>query len=202
MPGARTCYISVLMRSPAAPLAALAIAILSCSRADSADGPQKDEPVATVTAEGLRATLRASQAKATLVNAWATWCDSCEHELPMLQRLSDTFASRGVRVVLVSVDEPNERAQVQKFLDEHAIRMKSYLAARPLGAFKTGINPRWPGMLPASFLFDSTGKLRYFWPGEAFENEVVPIVEGLLAGKPIDGEADFGVREGATAPRE
>ena len=58
------------------------------------------------------------------------------------------------------------------------------------------MNPRWPGMLPASFLFDTAGKLRYFWPGEAFENEVLPIVNDLLAGKPIDGEANFSVQQG------
>jgi hypothetical protein len=30
-------------------------------------------------------------------------------------------------------------------------------------------------MPPASFLFDETGKLRYFWGGEAFESEIVPV---------------------------
>jgi hypothetical protein len=48
-------------------------------------------------------------------------------------------------------------------------------------------------MLPASFLFDDAGKLRYFWGGEAFESEIMPIVEGLLAGHPIDGESRFDV---------
>ena len=69
--------------------------------------------------------------------------------------------------------------------------MASYLAAPPLDAFKAGMSPRWPGMLPASFLFDETVKLRYFWGGEAFESEILPIVEGLLAGRPIDGESRF-----------
>src|SRR6185436_19414059 len=129
-------------------------------------------------------------------NAWATWCGSCEHELPMLQGLADSLASKGVRVLLVSVDEPDDRAQAKAFLVAHGIRLTSYLAARPLGAFKSGMNPRWPGVLPASFLFDGAGKLRYFWGGEAFENEVVPIIEGLLAGKPIDGEAIFQLAPG------
>jgi thiol-disulfide isomerase/thioredoxin len=170
---------------------------MACSREETASRPRTESPpddaLASVTAGQLRARVRALQAKSVLVNAWATWCDSCEHELPMLQRLSETLAPQGVRVLLVSVDEPEELGQVRTFLADKGIRLTNYLAARPLGSFKAGMNPRWPGMLPASFLFDEAGKLRFFWGGEAFESEMVPIVEGLLAGKPIDGESRFDV---------
>jgi thiol-disulfide isomerase/thioredoxin len=178
------------------------VGLAACSRDDAASRRRADSPpddIASVTAAQLRARVRDLHAKAALVNAWATWCDSCEHELPMLQKMLERLGPQGVYVLLVSVDEPDERAQVRTFLAEKGIRLPNYLAARPLDAFKAGINPRWPGMLPASFLFDGTGKLRYFWGGEAFEGEIVPIVEGLLAGKPIDGESRFDVApEGST----
>jgi peroxiredoxin len=170
--------------------------LLGCSREGSAsrrtDSPPEDS-LAAITAGQLRAKVRALHAKAVVVNAWATWCESCEHELPMLQKLAETFDAKGAKVLLVSVDEPEEFPQVRTFLADKGIRLTNYLAARPLDAFKAGMNPRWPGMLPASFLFDETGKLRYFWGGEAFETEMVPIVEGLLAGKAIDGESRFDV---------
>jgi thiol-disulfide isomerase/thioredoxin len=173
------------------------IVATACSRPTQNPGAT-DEALSSVTAEQLLAKVRGLNAKAVMVNAWATWCGSCEHELPMLQGLADTLASKGVRVLLVSVDEPDDRAYAQAFLTDNKIRLTSYLAARPLGAFKSGMNPRWAGVLPASFLFDTAGKLRYFWGGEAFENEVVPIIDGLLAGKPIDGEAHFGLAPGQT----
>jgi thiol-disulfide isomerase/thioredoxin len=171
------------------------LGLAACSRDDAASrrtepAPENSPPI---TAQQLRARVRELHAKAVFVNAWATWCDSCEHELPMLQRLSERLAPQGVQVVLVSMDEPEEVAQVRTFLAEKGIRLTNFLAARPLDAFKAGMTPRWPGMLPASFLFDATGKLRYFWGGEAFEKEIVPVVEGLLAGKPIDGESRFDV---------
>ena len=168
------------------------VCLVGCSRADTASPPPADL-TAPVTAQQLRARVRDLHAKAVLVNAWATWCDSCEHELPMLQKLSDRLTPQGVHVLLVSVDEPDALVQVRTFLADKGIRLTNYLAAPPLDAFKAGMNPRWPGMLPASFLFDETGKLRYFWGGEAFESEMVPIVEGLLAGKSIDGESRFDV---------
>jgi thiol-disulfide isomerase/thioredoxin len=169
------------------------VALAACSRDDGASRSRTDSQRedSVMTAQQVRVRVRDLRAKVVLVNAWATWCDSCEHELPMLQQLADRLAPQSVRVLLVSVNEPDEHAQVRTFLADKGIRLTNFIAAPPLDAFKAGMNPRWPGMLPASFLFDETGKLRYFWGGEAFESEIVPVVEGLLAGKPIDGEARF-----------
>jgi thiol-disulfide isomerase/thioredoxin len=174
-----------------------------CSRVDSSgrrDAPRPAE-VSSVTAEQVLATVRGANAKAVLVNAWATWCDSCREELPMLQRLGELYRQRGVRVLLVSVDEPEDRAKLAPFLKGEGITLPTYLAERPLGPFKAGLNPRWPGMLPASFLFDGAGNLRYFWGGEAYEKEVVPVLDDLLAGKDVNGEASFGLAPGQTTDR-
>ena len=144
----------------------------------------------TATAEQVIAEVRQLGGKGTLVNAWASWCGPCRHELPMLARLETDIAPLGVGILLVSLDEPEDRSKATDFLQERGIKLPLYFAARPLGPFKQGMNPRWPGMLPASFLFDATGKLRYFWGGEAFEEELTPVLDALVAGKPIEGEAN------------
>jgi len=41
----------------------------------------------------------------TLVNIWATWCEPCKVEMPSMQRLYDSFGSRGFKIAAVSVDE-------------------------------------------------------------------------------------------------
>jgi thiol-disulfide isomerase/thioredoxin len=146
-----------------------------------------------VTADDLKRKVRASGRKGTLVNAWASFCGPCKREVPMLATIAENLRARGLDVVLVSLDEPADREKASAFLRERKIALESYVAERPLGPFKLGLNPRWRGMLPASFLFDADGTLRYFWGGEAFENEVVPVLEAFLAGKPLDGEANFPV---------
>jgi len=40
----------------------------------------------------------------TLVNIWATWCVPCKVEMPSMQRLYDSLASRGFRIAAVSID--------------------------------------------------------------------------------------------------
>lgn len=173
-------------------------AVPTTSGALERGGPTLDA-LPVVGAEELLERIRSSPAKATLVNAWASWCGPCREEMPMLAQLALNLAPDGVHVLLVSVDEPEDQYKAQAFLAEHGIDLPSVLAARPLGAFKRGLNPRWPGMLPATFLFDAGGRLRYFWGGQAYQHEILPIVEGFLAGRPIDGEANFGLAPGTTS---
>ena len=161
---------------------------------DTASGPPAPEgtalsPLDTVSAERLLGEVRRLGGKGTLVNAWASWCGPCKHELPMLEKLAKQYDGAGIHVVLVSLDEPADREKAAAFLTERKLALTSYLAERPLGPFKQGMNPRWPGMLPASFLYDATGALRYFWGGEAFEEEVAPVLAAFAAGKRIEGEA-------------
>jgi cytochrome c biogenesis protein CcmG, thiol:disulfide interchange protein DsbE len=41
----------------------------------------------------------------TLVNIWATWCLPCREEMPSMQRLYDSVATRGFRIAAISIDE-------------------------------------------------------------------------------------------------
>lgn len=159
-----------------------------------ANGPPAPEgaplaPLDTVSAERLLAEVRRLGGRGTLVNAWASWCGPCKHELPTLAKFAKKHASAGLHVVLVSLDEPADRDKAAAFLKERKLGLTSYVAERPLGPFKQGMNPRWPGMLPASFLYDASGTLRYFWGGEAFEEEIAPVLDAFVAGRPIQGEA-------------
>jgi len=148
------------------------------------------EATRTVSADQILAEVRRLGGKGTLVNAWASWCGPCKHELPMLARLAADLAPRGIHLLLVSLDEPADHQKADTFLSERGIKLQSYFAERPLGPFKQGMNPRWPGMLPASFLYDATGALNYFWGGEAFEEELKPVLDALVEGRPIQGESD------------
>lgn len=154
-----------------------------------------------VSGAGLLAQVKASGYRAVIVNAWASWCGPCRREMPMLLALQTNLAPKGIGVFFVSVDEPSSRPAALAFLQEHGAPLPSYVAERPLGPFKVALNPKWPGMLPASFLIDASGKLRYFWGGEAFEHELLEVVDQFLAGTLVDGEARFGLAPGKVEGR-
>lgn len=52
-----------------------------------------------------------------VLNFWATWCQPCLRELPVLNEM---VASPGVRVVAIALDEEGARV-VQPFVEEHRL---------------------------------------------------------------------------------
>jgi peroxiredoxin len=148
------------------------------------------------TGPALLERIRKSSARCTLVNVWASWCGSCKQEFPMLTGFARDFADEGVAVLFVSVDEVGDQPKALEFLKHESAPLPGLIVEGALGAFKQALNPRWKGMIPASFLFDPAGKLRYYWGGPVFENELLPVVQGFLAGEHIDGEANLGIAPG------
>jgi len=52
------------------------------------------------------------QGKVTLINFWATWCESCLVEMPSIQKLYDRYKDTGLQVIAVSLDEPSTVEEV------------------------------------------------------------------------------------------
>ena len=48
------------------------------------------------------------QGKLVLVNVWATWCGPCRIEMPELDRLQRAYADRGLVVLTISDEEPEQ----------------------------------------------------------------------------------------------
>ncbi len=52
--------------------------------------------------------LRAYRGRAVLANLWATWCPPCRHEMPALQRLSNSYTARGLTVIGIDQGEADD----------------------------------------------------------------------------------------------
>ena len=112
----------------------------------------------------------------------------------MLVDVQRRYASRGIELAFVSVDEPAEASTVVQTLKQRKIPGPVWIAHPELGYFKQALSPIWQGGMPATFLYDQTGRLRYFWGARALESEVTSVLDGLLANEPIDGLADYRVQ--------
>src|SRR4029077_2974356 len=69
--------------------------------------------------------------KLLLINFWATWCAPCASEFPDLETTYRMFRPRGLEVVIVSVNDPGERASVLEFLKAHHASHPTRLFATP-----------------------------------------------------------------------
>ncbi len=157
--------------------------------ADSPDASAPSKPAASVWATDapaptpadlatILAAVRAPGARAVLVNLWATWCDPCREEMPDLIRFFRAHRAEGLRLVLVSADDPGSPKDVARFLAEAgAGGAQAFIKTGDDMAFINGLDVRWSGALPASFLYDGQGKQRQFWPGRV----TLPDLEAALA---------------------
>lgn len=57
------------------------------------------------TLDGKALTLESLQGEVVVVNFWASWCAPCRRELPVLNALQAEIASKGGRVLAVSIDD-------------------------------------------------------------------------------------------------
>jgi thiol-disulfide isomerase/thioredoxin len=48
---------------------------------------------------------------AVLLNIFATWCGPCNHEMPALVRSAANYESRGLRVISIDVEEPDDKVR-------------------------------------------------------------------------------------------
>jgi thiol-disulfide isomerase/thioredoxin len=69
--------------------------------------------------------------KLVLLNFWASWCGPCREEMPLLDRIQQRHADRGLQVIGVAIDD---RASVQGFLAEHPV-------AYPILVDEPGVGP-------------------------------------------------------------
>ncbi len=102
--------------------------------------------------------LREARGKPVVLNFWATWCGPCQRELPTLQAAAERY---GDRVLIVGIDQGEEAATVQAYVDKlgltFPIPMDSEFAVSEL------YNVRG---LPTTFFIDPEGVIRQMWLGE------------------------------------
>ena len=114
--------------------------------------------------------------KVAVVNFWATWCEPCREEIPLLISLSRTHGERGVEVVGIGIDTVDK-------IREYAAKMHIPYAlligdARALDLLRGLGNTA--GALPYTVVLDREGtvasrKLGAFKAGE-LEQVLAPIV--------------------------
>ena len=133
------------------------------------------QPLALTDLEGRPRDLAEYRGKVLVVNFWATWCPPCREELPSLERLRDALQGRPFEVLAVNVAEGEPR--VKGFLAEVPLRLP-VLLDRDGGAQRA-----WKVRgLPATFLLDTEGAIRFWYLGELdwAQPNILRTVESLL----------------------
>lgn len=126
---------------------------------------------------GYRKLIGSARGQVLLVDFWATWCQPCRVELPLLVKLETNYRARGLKLLTISCDEPEQEAEAGRFLQQCQVRGPAYVKrAANDDRFIASVDPNWSGALPALFLYDRQGRKARMFVGETD----VKVVEAAL----------------------
>jgi thiol-disulfide isomerase/thioredoxin len=126
-------------------------------------------------ADGDSLSLSDLRGAPVLIDFWGTWCGPCIIALPSIQKLSEDFGPRGLRVVGVSVNERGD-ADPARFLEVRDVTYPTAIKGEDAAA-AMGVQG-----YPHVFLIDADGVLRGSWLGYSSEKseEIRKAIENAL----------------------
>lgn len=125
--------------------------------------------------------------KPLLVTFWATWCEPCEIEFPMMVDLARQYEPHGLSVVGVNMDDDSDLDLVRHFLAKNHPDFRSY-RQKPgidLDGFYRGVNPVWNGAMPETIFYGRDGRIVEHFiglqPRAAYESAIKEILASPAA---------------------
>ena len=113
------------------------------------EAPSRELPVLGSDARG---TIEAHRGKVVVLNFWASWCEPCREEAPVLERVHRRYRARGVQVLGVTFRDATPDSQ--QFAREYRL---TYPSLRDIDGKLAG--DYGTVALPETFVIDRRGRI-------------------------------------------
>lgn len=171
----------------AAVLSTNSIASQTQSAAPAAKSSQSAKPappktLTEIDLAGYNKLLAEHKGKPLLVTFWATWCEPCRDEFPIINQIARDYASKGLVVLGVDMDDDAAVNLIQHFLERNKPIFPS--VRKKMGhedAFIRGVDPQWHDEMPANFFYAADGRLLGFMIGGHTRQDFDKIINSILS---------------------
>ena len=151
------------------------------ARSSQTAKPASPQTLSQIDLAGYNKLLADHKGKPLLVTFWATWCEPCRDEYPLVNQLAKDYASKGLVVLGVDMDDDSAATLIQHFLERNKPVFPN--VRKKMGhedEFVRGVNPQWKDEMPANFFYAADGRLLGFMigghPREDFEKIITTIL--------------------------
>ncbi|MGC1105699.1 MAG: TlpA disulfide reductase family protein [Candidatus Acidiferrales bacterium] len=160
---------------------ASAAAVIS-GRNQGAASAQKVESLPLIDLTGYKRLVAKYKGKPVLVNFWATWCEPCRTEYPMLVGLAKEYQSKGVVFLGVSYDQQQDLTAEEEFLAMYRPVFLNYRQKPGIdaAAFNHGVDQLWNGELPSTIFYRRNGTLLVQFYGRRPRAEFEKAIQQIL----------------------
>lgn len=162
-------------------LLTLLIALPGAASADPPDELAQALPTPPViTAAQLEARISPPRAKLLVVNVWASWCEPCREEWPLLGEFVERYRAHGLELIAISMDAPEDSAQLAEFLDTHATPFPVFWWQGTRSALESVLADAWISGLPTTLVMDAKGEVILTIDGMIEKNRMDHLLKTLL----------------------
>ena len=124
--------------------------------------------------EGDSVTLSAHLGKVTVINFWGTWCGWCMYEMPEFAEMVEHY---GDDAAFLFVDYGDDADTARAAMEEFGIPLEKVL----MDTESAVTNLYGVDGFPTTFILDQEGGIVETFVGATSQDEVMPIIDGLLA---------------------
>lgn len=186
-------YWGCLVKTIAASLAALALAMAGCQGANAPHGEVQSsakavaapaiapDKVNLILGDGakLNELVAGHKGKVVLVDMWATWCGPCVEGFPHTVELAHKLQGRGLATIAVNFDLLDDQPAVRDFLAKQGADFENLMSKYGSVSQECAQDFDWE-TLPQIRLYDRQGQVRKKWEGEIKFADVEKETEALL----------------------
>jgi len=142
--------------------------------------PPRDPEV--IDGAGFQKILEQYHGKNVVITFWATWCEPCRDEYPLLNELAKQYAPQGLHVVGINLDDDGDIILMRRFLARYKPIFPNYRKKKgDEGAFSQSVLQGWNGALPATFFYAKDGHQIGHVLGEGTRASYETAIRALLA---------------------
>lgn len=129
---------------------------------------------------GQRVSLADLQGEVVVLNFWATWCEPCVKEMPLLAELATRYKDRGIVVVAASVDDEDARPAVEAIAELLGETVQVWVGASLVDMDRLQLG----SALPATAVLDRNGVIVVTKRGALQPGALDGALDALLESKP------------------